>query len=73
MILRKIHFIVDRKSIAVYAEKGLKISVESKGAEIIVECTGFYTSAKSQAHLDAGAKKVLISAPAGRNENLYRL
>ena len=36
------------------------------GAELIVECTGFYTSAeKAQAHLTAGAKKVLISAPAG--------
>lgn len=59
--------IVDGKSIAVYAEKEAKnIPWKAKGAEIIVECTGFYTSAeKSQAHLDAGAKKVLISAPAG--------
>ena len=31
----------------------------------MLECTGFYTSAeKSQAHINAGAKKVLISAPA---------
>ena len=55
--------IVDGKSIAVYAEKEAKnIPWKAKGAEIIVECTGFYTSAeKSQAHLDAGAKKVLSS------------
>ena len=59
--------IVDGKTITVYAEKEAKnIPWRSAGAEIIVECTGFYTSTeKSQAHLDAGAKKVLISAPAG--------
>ncbi|WP_080147032.1 type I glyceraldehyde-3-phosphate dehydrogenase [Marinilactibacillus piezotolerans] len=35
------------------------------GIDIVLECTGFYTSRdKSQAHLDAGAKRVLISAPA---------
>ncbi len=47
--------------------KTLKISRgKAKGAEVIIECTGFYTSTeKSQAHIDAGAKKVLISAPAG--------
>ena len=52
--------IVDGKSIAVYAEKEAKnIPWKAKGAEINVECTGFYTSAeKSQAHLDAGAKNV---------------
>ena len=38
---------------------------------MIVECTGFYTSAeKSQAHLTAGAKKVLISAPAGEMKTI---
>ena len=36
--------------------------------DIVLECTGFYTSKeKSQAHIDAGAKKVLISAPAGND------
>src|SRR5699024_11319768 len=35
---------------------------------VVLECTGFYTSkAKSQAHIDAGAKKVIISAPAGND------
>ncbi|EML8619465.1 aldehyde dehydrogenase [Escherichia coli] len=64
--------IVNGKSIAVYAEKEAKnIPWKAKGAEIIVECTGFYTSAeKSQAHLDAGAKKVLISAPAGEMKTI---
>ncbi|MEE0746364.1 MAG: glyceraldehyde 3-phosphate dehydrogenase NAD-binding domain-containing protein, partial [Anaerovoracaceae bacterium] len=36
--------------------------------DIVLECTGFFASkAKSQAHIDAGAKKVLISAPAGND------
>ncbi|HCT5600327.1 type I glyceraldehyde-3-phosphate dehydrogenase [Klebsiella oxytoca] len=59
--------IVDGKKITVYAEKEAQhIPWKATGAEIIVECTGFYTSSeKAQAHLTAGAKKVLISAPAG--------
>ncbi len=59
--------IVDGKTIAVYAEKEAKhIPWKTAGVDIVVECTGFYTSEeKSRAHLDAGAKKVLISAPAG--------
>ena len=59
--------IVDGKKITVYAEKEAQhIPGKAVGAELIVECTGFYTSAeKAQAHLTAGAKKVLISAPAG--------
>ena len=59
--------IVDGKKITVYAEKEAQhIPWKAVGADLIVECTGFYTSAeKAQAHLTAGAKKVLISAPAG--------
>ena len=59
--------IVDGKTIAVYAEKEAKhIPWKTAEVDIVVECTGFYTSEeKSRAHLDAGAKKVLISAPAG--------
>ena len=59
--------IVDGKTIAVYAEKEAKhIPWKTAGVDIVVECTGFYTSEeKSRSHLDAGAKKVLISAPAG--------
>lgn len=59
--------IVNGKKITVYAEKEARhIPWKAVGAELIVECTGFYTSTeKAQAHLDAGAKKVLVSAPAG--------
>ena len=61
--------IVNGKHYTVYAERNaadLKW-VENDGVEYVLEATGFYTSAeKSQAHLDAGAKKVLISAPAGK-------
>ena len=64
--------IVDGKTIAVYAEKEAKhIPWKAAGVDIVVECTGFYTSAeKSQAHLEAGAKKVLISAPAGEMKTI---
>lgn len=42
--------------------------VAANGVDIVLECTGFYTSqTKAQAHLAAGAKKVLISAPAGND------
>ena len=38
------------------------------GVDVVLECTGFYTSKdKAQAHIDAGAKKVVISAPAGND------
>lgn len=64
--------IVDGRKITVYAEKEAQhIPWKAAGAEVIVECTGFYTSAeKSQAHLTAGAKKVLISAPAGEMKTI---
>ena len=64
--------IVNGKKITVYAEKEAQhIPWKAAGAEVIVECTGFYTSAeKSQAHLTAGAKKVLISAPAGEMKTI---
>ncbi|MCK8625067.1 type I glyceraldehyde-3-phosphate dehydrogenase [Apilactobacillus xinyiensis] len=60
--------VVDGKEIPVYAEKNAADLpwVKNDGVDFVLECTGFYTSAeKSQAHLDAGAKRVLISAPAG--------
>ncbi|MRM10079.1 type I glyceraldehyde-3-phosphate dehydrogenase [Enterobacter cloacae subsp. dissolvens] len=64
--------IVDGKTIAVYAEKEAKhIPWKAAGVDIVVECTGFYASEeKSRAHLDAGAKKVLISAPAGEMKTI---
>jgi len=60
---------VDGKEITIYAEKNAAdIPWGELGVEVVLECTGFYTSkAKSQAHIDAGAKKVIISAPAGND------
>lgn len=60
--------VVDGKETIVYAEPDAsKIPwVKENGVDIVLECTGFYTSEeKAQAHIDAGVKKVLISAPAG--------
>ena len=60
---------VDGKTIKIYAEKDAKDLPSGEiGVDVVLECTGFYTSkAKSQAHIDAGAKKVVISAPAGND------
>lgn len=61
--------VVNGKNYRVYAEPDAsKLPwVKNDGVDFVLECTGFYTSAeKSQAHLDAGAKRVLISAPAGK-------
>lgn len=60
---------VDGKQITIYAEKdAVNLPWAELGIDIVLECTGFYTSkAKSQAHIDAGAKKVVISAPAGND------
>ncbi len=57
---------VDGKTIKIYAEKDAKnLPWGEIGVDVVLECTGFYTSKdKSQAHIDAGAKKVVISAPA---------
>ena len=58
---------VDGKDIPVFAKQDAKeLPWKELGVDIVLECTGFYTTkAKSQAHIDAGAKKVVISAPAG--------
>ena len=60
---------VDGKQITIYAEKdAVNLPWAELGIDIVLECTGFYTSkAKSQAHIDAGAMKVVISAPAGND------
>lgn len=60
---------VDGKKITIYKEADAsKLPWGKLGIDVVLECTGFYTSkAKSQAHIDAGAKKVLISAPAGND------
>ena len=61
--------IVDNKEIPVYSESDAsKLPWNELDIDVVLECTGFYTSkSKSQAHIDAGAKKVLISAPAGND------
>ena len=61
--------IVDGKEITIYKEPDAKnLPWGELGVDVVLECTGFYTSkAKSQAHIDAGAKKVVISAPAGND------
>ena len=60
---------VDGKTIKIYAEKDAKnLPWGELDVDVVLECTGFYTSKdKSQAHIDAGAKKVVISAPAGND------
>ncbi len=61
--------IVDGKEITIYAmPKAQDLPWGEIGVDVVLECTGFYVSkAKSQAHIDAGAKKVVISAPAGND------
>ena len=60
---------VDGKTIKIYAEKDAKdLPWGEIGVDVVLECTGFYCSKdKAQAHIDAGAKKVVISAPAGND------
>jgi len=58
---------VDGKEIKIYSMKEAKdLPWGEIGVDVVLECTGFYTTKeKAQAHIDAGAKKVVISAPAG--------
>ena len=61
--------VVDGKEIKIYAIKDAKDCPWGElGIDVVLECTGFYTSKeKSMAHIAAGAKKVVISAPAGND------
>ncbi|MBE7021544.1 MAG: type I glyceraldehyde-3-phosphate dehydrogenase [Ruminococcaceae bacterium] len=60
---------VDGKTIKIYSEKdAVNIPWGELDVDVVLECTGFYTSKeKASAHLTAGAKKVVISAPAGND------
>jgi len=60
---------VNGKTIKIYAEKdAANLPWGQIGVDVVLECTGFYCSKeKSQAHINAGAKKVVISAPAGND------
>jgi glyceraldehyde 3-phosphate dehydrogenase len=64
--------IVDGKEIKIYVFKDAKDCPWGKlDIDVVLECTGFYASEeKSQAHIDAGAKKVIISAPAGKMKTI---
>ena len=61
--------IVDGKEISIYAKpNAAELPWGELGVDVVLECTGFYTSKeKASAHLAAGAKKVVISAPAGKD------
>ena len=61
--------VVDGKEIKIYAEKDANnCPWGTLGVDVVLECTGFYCSKeKSMAHINAGAKKVVISAPAGND------
>ena len=60
---------VDGTKITIYAKaKANELPWGELGVDVVLECTGFYTSKeKAQAHIDAGAKNVVISAPAGND------
>ena len=60
---------VNGKEITIYKEPDANnLPWGELGVDVVLECTGFYTSkAKAEAHLNAGARKVVISAPAGND------
>ncbi|MEI6857224.1 type I glyceraldehyde-3-phosphate dehydrogenase [Psychrilyobacter sp.] len=61
--------VIDGRDVAVFTEReAVNLPWGELGIDVVLECSGFYTSKeKSQAHIDAGAKKVVISAPASGN------
>ncbi len=67
VIAKENSIIVDGKEITIYAQKNpADLPWGELGVDVVLECTGFFASKeKSAAHIKAGAKKVIISAPAG--------
>ena len=63
------YIVVDGKKIVIYKmPNAADLPWGKLGVDVVLECTGFYTSKdKAQAHIDAGAKHVIISAPAGND------
>lgn len=62
------HIIINGKKIPCFSEKkAINLPWKSLNVDVVAECTGFYRSEeKSMQHIEAGAKKVVISAPAGK-------
>ena len=69
------YIVVDGKKITIYAIKDAKDCPWGElGIDVVLECTGFYTSKdKAMAHVQAGAKKVVISAPRWQGSEDHRL
>jgi glyceraldehyde 3-phosphate dehydrogenase len=69
------NLIVNGKKIRVYSERNpADIPWGSEGVDVVLECTGFFTDGqKAKAHLDAGAKKVIISAPASNEDGTFAI
>lgn len=69
VVAKENSIVVDGKEIRIYSEADpSKLPWKELDVDVVLECTGFFASkAKSQAHIDAGAKKVVISAPAGND------
>ncbi len=69
VIAKEGSIVVDGHEIIIYKEPDAsKLPWGELGVDVVLECTGFYTTkAKSEAHIQAGAKKVIISAPAGND------
>ena len=69
VVAKESSIVVDGKEIKIYSEKdAVNLPWGELGVDVVLECTGFYTSKeKASAHLKAGAKKVVISAPAGKD------
>ncbi len=67
------NIIVDGKKIRALAERNpADLPWAELGADIVIESTGFFTDAtKAKAHIDAGAKKVIISAPAKNEDGTF--
>ncbi|NLX93409.1 MAG: type I glyceraldehyde-3-phosphate dehydrogenase [Clostridiales bacterium] len=67
VVAKENSIVVDGKEITIYAQKNPEdLPWGELGVEIVLECTGFFASkAAAAAHIKAGAKKVIISAPAG--------
>lgn len=69
VVAKEDSIVVDGEEIKIYKEKDANNCPWGQlGVDVVLECTGFYTSKeKAMAHINAGAKKVVISAPAGKD------